>query len=410
MKKLVLIILLILTYSKANQNNFNQYLETDLKNFSIEVLSSLNYTFVIQDDLLKNITVYYKPNQNNFNFLKQVLDNNNYDISKINGTYFITKSIEDDIEDKEEKKVRYISLNFLNYVDIESICKLYDVNFTYLKETNKLAILSTYSKYLDMKEHIKNLDRLPYRVKLKLTVFQTDLGKVKKNEGLINFNLSGAQKSIFDIFLGSAINITNKNDSDNLKSVLTFLNSNSFSKNISSTIINLEHNKKYTLNSSQEVPYLITSNYVENTTTKEVNSYEYKDIGLSLSINPKILNNLVNLDLNFTNSQLLSNSDNLPVTSKVQLNQNITLTKKNKMFVLSGINNHSKISSFDKVPYLSDIPLLGSFFSNENIDNTMTTTTIVLELIDYDYLGSMKEVKTLLIQQFDSCKYLNLCD
>lgn len=405
MKKIWILILLTLTYLEAN----NQYLQTDLKQFSIEVLSNLDKSFVIQDEMLKEINLYYKPSQNNYYFLKQVLKNNGFEIKVINDIYYINK-IDELEENEEEKSVRYIDLNFLNYNDIESICKLYNVDFTYLKETNKLAISSTYDKYKSMKEHIKNLDKLPLKTKLKISIFETDLSKVKEHEGLVNLNLSSSQKAIFDIFLGSAVNITNQNDYNNLNSVLKFMNTNSFSRNVTSTIVNLEHNKKFSINSARTIPVLTTTNTVENTTTKEINSYTYQDVGLNLTISPKVLDNLVNFDMIFKNTKLISNDDNLPITSGITLNQNITLTKFNKIFVLSGINNESKLDKYEKIPLLSSLPLVGNLFSNKYEDKNLITTTILVELIDFDFLNNMEEVKTLLIREFDSCKYLNLCD
>ena len=49
---------------------------------------------------------------------------------------------------------------------------------------------------------------------------------------------------------------------------------------------------------------------------------------------------------------------------------------------LSGINNFSKTNKNEKVPFLGDIPLLGNLFKNDYVNNTFTTTTILIEFIE----------------------------
>lgn len=409
MKKMIYLVVLLLHLLRANEFN---YIETDLKSFTVEVLSSIDKPFVINDDMIDKITLFYKPNQNNYEFLKTVLKTNNYKITKKNDIYYITKVIEVSIEEKElNTKVRYIHLNFLNYKDIDSICKLYNIKYVYLKESNKLAINSTYKDYIHLKNNIKRLDILPQKMKIKLSVFETNMSKLKEQESLIDLNLNKSQKAVFDIFLGSSININNKAQYDNVNSVIKFLDTNNFTNNLTSTIINLEHNKDFILDSSQNLPYLTTSNQIEDTKTKEVNSFEYKDVGLRLEIKPKIINDFANLDLDFSFSQLLSNENNLPVTTKKTLRQDFTLSKNNRYFLLSGINNHSKIETYKNVPFLSSVPLIGEFFKSKKIDNKTTTTTILVEIIDFNLLDNFSNKNnTLILQEFDTCKYLGFCD
>jgi general secretion pathway protein D len=148
--------------------------------------------------------------------------------------------------------------------------------------------------------------------------------------------------------------------------------------------LTLRHNKITTINSSQNIPYLTTSNLIDDIKTNEVNNYDYKDVGLFIKIKPIILDNVLDLNLVFEYSQLLSNTDNKPVTTKKSLNQDIILNRKNKIFVLNGINNYSKTFINERVPLLSDIPLLGHLFQNEKINHSSTTTTIIIELLAAD--------------------------
>ena len=89
-----------------------------------------------------------------------------------------------------------------------------------------------------------------------------------------------------------------------------------------------------------------------------------------------------NPKLKFSFSQLLDSNNDRPITTKKALNQKFSINKVNKYFILSGINNFSKTNKNEKVPFLGDIPLLGNLFKNDYVNNTFTTTTILIEFIE----------------------------
>ena len=108
----------------------------------------------------------------------------------------------------------------------------------------------------------------------------------------------------------------------------------------------------------------------------------FKDIGLKISITPKIFDDSVFLDLDLTTESILDNTTT-PTTSKSFINQSFTMTK-NKLFVLTGINQTQKYNDSQTTPYLSDIPVLGWFFKTDEDEFTNSNLTIVFELINED--------------------------
>jgi general secretion pathway protein D len=407
MKKILLIVILILTCSKANQLVQNQqvikplqdnleYSETNLKDFSIEVLSSLDKTFIIQDDLLKDIVVYYKPNQNNLNFLMQVLNNNDYEIKIINNVYYILKVIKkDDLEEKENLVVNTIQLHKIDFEYIKTLFTVYkDLEYSYIPSSKLLVIKSTNEVFETLKNIISKIDNTPKQLKIKITILDTNINKIKEYGTELTENINQSSNFFFNLLaypfqVASNINSTQK---DNFTSFVKLLNQNKITELVASPTLILSDTEKVDFNIVKTIPYLSGSTTVDDTNTKTTNSYTYKDIGLKIAITPKIFNNEVNLNLELTSETILDNSLT-PKTSKSFIKQVFTLSK-NKLFVLTGINQTQKYKDTQKTPLLGDIPFLGWLFKTDTSDVTNSNLTILLELVDDDNVTTSDFIMT----------------
>lgn len=390
MKKILFCLALILTINSnliANTislQNYKELVEMSLRDLIVDVLTTSNKSFIIDKDIDIDLLVFYKPEEpKNINFLKKILISNGYELTLSNDVYFIKKiEVITDIPKEEKLILKSIDLKYLNFIDIENILKLQKIEYSYLKNVNRVFLNCSDEKFIEIKQFINNIDVLPRQQKIKISIIETNLGKLKNYETLINANFNNSQKLVFDFLLGTPLNINNKANYDNVDSVLKFLNSNNISKSIIDTVINLENNEEFKLISSQNIPFLTTSNTLSELTVNEVNRYDYKDVGLNLKINPIITDDLLNINLNFSYSQLLDSNADKPITTKKELNQKFSINKENKRFIISGINNFSKSSKTESIPFLSDIPLLGLLFTNEYINESFTTTTILIEFVN----------------------------
>ena len=397
MKQIIYSILLILALNSnifasksISLHNLNELLEINLKDLTVEILTSNNLPFVIDKDINIDLVVFYRPeNSQNIAFLSEVLSNNGFKLDLKNNIYYIKKkdTKEDDllfneVIETELLEIQRIKLNYLNITDIESILKLDDIQYSYLKNVNEIYLKTTTEKFNKISNLIKSIDTLPKQQKIKVSILETNLGKLKEYENLINATFSNSQKFLFDIILGSPLNLTNNSDVSQIKSVFSFLKTNNITNTITDTIINLENNEDFDLISSQNIPFLTTQNTLTELTTNEINRYEYRDVGLDLKMKPIITDDYLTIDLKFSFSQLLDSNNDRPITTKKALNQKFSINKVNKYFLLSGINNFSKTNKNEKVPFLGDIPLLGNLFKNDYVNNTFTTTTILIEFIE----------------------------
>lgn len=289
---LYLMILVFLTNNLiANPNakkllNYNHLSEISLKTLSIEILTSLNYPFVIDRDINIDVVVFYRPEEKkNLELLTNILQNNGFELEFKNEIYYIKKKedklpnlkLPDDFEldpgenqENEDLEIQKIKLNYLNITDIESILKLDDIQYSYLKNVNEIYLKTTTEKFNKISNLIKSIDTLPKQQKIKVSILETNLGKLKEYESLINATFSNSQKFLFDIILGSPLNLTNNSDVSQIKSVFSFLKTNNITNTITDTIINLENNEDFDLISSQNIPFLTTQNTLTDVTTNEV--------------------------------------------------------------------------------------------------------------------------------------------
>lgn len=406
MKKILFCLVLILTINSnlsANTislQNYKELVEMTLRDLIVDVLTNSNKSFIIDKNIDVDLLIFYKPEEpKNINFLKKILISNGYELTFSNDVYFIKKiEVLTDIPKEEKLYLKSIDLKYLNFSDIENILKLQKVDYSYLKNVNRIFLNCSDEKFNEVKQFINNIDVLPRQQKIKISIIETNLGKLKNYETLINANFNNSQKLVFDFLLGTPLNINNKANYDNVDSVLKFLNSNNISKSIIDTVVNLENNEEFKLISSQNIPFLTTSNTLSELTVNEVNRYDYKDVGLNLKINPIITDDLLNINLNFSYSQLLDSNADKPITTKKELNEKFSINKENKRFIISGINNFSKSSKIESIPFLSDIPLLGLLFKNEYINESFTTTTILIEFVN-EFDNLKKENKSNSIEE-----------
>ena len=285
------------------------------------------------------------------------------------------------------KQLRAIQLKNIDFDYIKDIFTVYkDIEFSYIKTSKLILINSLQGDFQKINEIITNTDKTPDQLKLKITILDTNLNKIKEygSEITQNINLNPSSNFFFNLlaYPFSVNSQVNTNQKSNFNSFIKFLNQNKITELVASPTLTLLDSKEVVFNVVKNIPYLSGSTIVEDTNSKTTNSYTYKDIGLKISITPKIFDDNVFLDLELTTESILDNSQT-PTTSKSFINQSFTMTK-NNLFVLTGINQTQKYNDLQSTPFLSDIPLLGWFFKSDKNNLTSSNLTIVFELINED--------------------------
>jgi len=390
MKKIIMVLLLIKGLAFSN--------DIYLKDFVNIISTSLNITIVIDNEVNNQLSIYVSEDLTNKSYLKilsEILTANDLTIKSFNNFYLITrvKKDEEQIIKVEPKKLRTIQLYNIDYEYIKPMFLIYkELEHSYITSSKILVIKSVLEEFEVLKRLINSVDVLPSQLKLKITILDTNIEKIKEygTELTQSMNLGSSSNFFFNLlaFPFSVNSSVNSSQSNNLNSYIKLLNQNSITELVASPTLTLLDNKKVVFEIVKNIPYLSGSTTVEDSNTSTTSSYTYKDIGLKITITPRILNDNIYLDLILVNESILDNSDT-PTTSKSNITQSFRMTK-NKLFVLTGINQKQKFQDLNETPFLSDIPVLGWLFKTDSDTYTNSNLTVLFELVDDDKSNDFK--------------------
>lgn len=380
MKLKLIIIQLCLSFSSLLYSA--DLIDISLKDFIVMVSKDQNITILVDKDLDDKITLTVSSKIKKgdyFSALKMVLEGKKLKLVKKANIYYIEDTTLD---------YRIIKLNFTKYEDIKSIIETFDLKdkIQYIPNTNSLLTYSSFYQYKKIKDVIAKIDKLPNQKKLKVTIIDTNLDKLKERgmQNTLNMNSDSNTNFFYNLvaFPFTVTNTINPTQSTNFYSFIKLLNEDKTTKLVSSPILTISDSKKTIFQVVKNIPYLEGESKIDNDNSKVTSSYKYKDIGLTLSVIPKILDsNIVYLELELNVSNLLSLNNNLPITSKKFIKQNFYL-ETGKLFVLTGINRTESKSIENELPLLKDIPYLGWLFKYKTNEENNSNLSIILEVID----------------------------
>ncbi|MFP4486052.1 MAG: type II secretion system secretin GspD [Campylobacterales bacterium] len=160
--------------------------------------------------------------------------------------------------------------------------------------------------------------------------------------------------------------------------VINALKQNGIAKTLSTPTILCLDNQESSIYVGQNVPTKTSTSQQKNTEDVPVTSFEYRDIGLTLTVKPQVMNdNKVRLDV-FTNlEEVLSDTDNLPKTTKREVTST-SIVNDGADVVIAGLMKTLNHNSESKVPLLGDLPFLGPIFTHEVTRNERINLIIVL--------------------------------
>ena len=381
MKKLIIkVLFLCLVFSNLKAET----LEMNLSEFAIYTSEANNINILI-DANLKDENIIFVINDTNSYMLdafRKAVNLKGLELIKNEKFYFVTKK---DLY-IEDLKYRSIKLNFVKFEDIKNFLKVYEefIKYEFISTSKTLLLYSKEKEYDSINQMIKSIDTLPKQLKLKISILDTNLDKLKElgaDSSQINLQNSG---NLFFNLVSYPFSVSNnvpRTEKDNFYTFLKYLNKEGVSEFISNPILTLSDEKETIFNVVSNVPYQSGTTSVTSSNLTTSNSYDYKDVGLQIKVTPHIYSdNNVYLDLDLDVSNIVSNTDNLPITTKKYIKQSFHLPVNNLM-VLTGINKKELEYSSSEIPLLADIPFLGWLFKYEYRDETKSNLSIVFELV-----------------------------
>jgi general secretion pathway protein D len=377
--KILALFLVLLTNIHA------ETLEMNLATFATYASETNSINILIDEDL-KNQNIIFIINDKDSYLLeafRKAVNLKGLDLIKNEKFYFVTKK---DIY-VEELKYRSIKLNFVKYEDIANFLKVYTefIKYEFISTSKTLMIYSKQKEFDSINQMIQSIDVLPKQLKLKVSIIDTNLDKLKElGSDTSKINLQNNGNFFFNLisYPFSVNNNVESSEKDNFYTFLKYLNTEGTSEFISNPVLTLSDEKETVFNVVSNVPYQMGTTTINDTALRTSNSYEYKDIGLQITVTPHIYSdNNVYLDLELNVSNIQSNTDNLPVTSKKYIKQPFHLPV-NNLLVLTGINKKEVLTSYTEIPLLADIPFLGWLFKYESNEETKSNLSVVFELVN----------------------------
>ncbi len=389
MKKIILIFLTIITFG------FSDSIELNLTDFSIYASEENNVNILIDESLSDKNFVFTISDKNDYYLpaFEKALSIHNLELIKTNKIYYV-REIGTYIE---KAKYRALKLNFVNYEDIKNFLDVYkDIKFEFIQTSKILMIYSNETEFESIKETIETIDTLPKQLKLKITILDTNLNKLRElgsSDSMLN--LSTGSDFFFNLiaYPFSSTNIISNDKKSGFYNFLKFINDDGISDFISNPILTLTDGKKNSFNVVSNTPFKTGESTLQDTQFRTSNSFDYRDVGLKIEVTPRIYkDDNVYLDLNLELSNIVSlTAQDMPVTSKKSISQSFHLSKDNIM-ILSGLNQKETNSKNSGVPILQDIPLAGWLFKYESQTTTLSNLSIIFELVD-DYESPIKFIE-----------------
>ena len=147
----------------------------------------------------------------------------------------------------------------------------------------------------------------------------------------------------------------------------------------------------------ENIPYVVESRITETTdfiTPTVIDTFEYKDVGISLEITPHISQGgLVRLEIDSEFTKLIEGvtgaSVNTPTTAKRQA-QTVVSMNSGSTVVIGGLIRDDKTTLEKKIPLLGDLPLIGGLFKFQR-DRLQKTNLLIF--ITPHVMGSQKDME-----------------
>ncbi|MCK5094441.1 MAG: hypothetical protein KAR18_06940, partial [Spirochaetes bacterium] len=164
----------------------------------------------------------------------------------------------------------------------------------------------------------------------------------------------------------------------NVYAILNAQKANTNFKILSTPQIVTIDNHEATINIGEQIAFLTSSRVDENSNV--IQTYDYKDIGISLKITPHInKSGYITLDIKQEVKKIVEGTSAFenPSVYNREINSRVTV-KNERTIVLGGLIRDDMVTIEQKVPLLGDIPLLGLLFRKRTKQRLRTNLLIFI--------------------------------
>ena len=269
------------------------------------------------------------------------------------------------------------------------VTSLGDVAVTVDDDSNSLVITATPFQYAKIEEILTRLDRLPRQVLVEVTIGEVTL------TGKLNYGIEwairhsdpvGTLGTLGKLGLGTTGFVyTVGTAANHIQAALNAFAQDGALRVLSTPRLVVLDNQEASINVGQEVP-IVTSEasagLQQEGNTSLLRSIQYRKTGVILTIKPTINSQgMLTLVLRQEVSNAQTNDLNPRIGSPIISTRNVETSvalKSGSSVLLGGLIKNSLNSTVNKVPAMSDIPLLGVFFRNTT--NSTERTELFIQI------------------------------
>ncbi|MFD2223118.1 type II secretion system protein GspD [Microvirga arabica] len=251
--------------------------------------------------------------------------------------------------------------------------------------TNSLVVIAKPEDYRLVEAAIRRLDVLPTQVLIEATIVEVSLNDKLKHGVRWFFQYGNHGVSLDDGSTAKSNDLPGFNYTFKVGSgrvVLNALESITDIEVISSPALTVLDNQTANLKVGDQVPVATRSaRSVVNPDTPVVNDIEMKDTGIILSVTPRVNSSgLVMLDISQEASDVVQNETSAidsPTIRQRKINSSVAAQSGTEI-VLGGLISTRRTKGKAGVPILKDIPLLGTAFTNDAVNDQGRTELLII--------------------------------
>jgi general secretion pathway protein D len=275
---------------------------------------------------------------------------------------------------------------------------------------NSLLIKAPPKDYKKILDALKQLDIPPLQVLVEATIVEITLsGSLRYGVQWQFFGGKAAARSDFSLVNNSAgtigktfpgFNYALILDPGNIRATLSALAADNLVNVLSSPSVMVMDNQTAKMQVGKQVPVLTTQQQSTTTTSNVVNSIDYKDTGVILTVKPRVTpGGMVQMEIE-QEVTAVADATSTGVDSPTFLTRKITsnvAVRSNQAVVLGGLISDERSNSKSGVPGGYDIPILGALFgeTSRKADRTELVVVITPKVIasDQDALGVTQDFR-----------------
>lgn len=389
MKKIILALVLSLSQLLASEVKLN------LLEFANLASVNSNTDILISDDINPNEFYFYtnKGSRVSISHFRKAIEIKGLRLVRNSDFYYVeNKALDNNGTLTPKAKLRYLELKNNTFDDVSKIIKSTtdsnDFNSTslkveYIKSTNSVVFKANDDDYSDIIDFAQRSDKRLEQVNFKLTILETNLNNAENIGTNLNSLADVVTRADFNYFVNlitmpytAETNVV-RDKKKGFYGVLNLLVKNDVTSVKQSPYLFAKNGTPVYFSSVKNIPYLKNTSTYSNASTTTQNTYDYRDVGLKVSITPTILKDHIDFDLDLVVEDILDETTLTPQTSKKELKSNYSINK-GEILVLSGINKETAYEYRNGIPLLKDIPIIQYLFSIKQkvIQKSVITLTI----------------------------------